>query len=233
MACPSGPSRRARGGSSRKPGRSRVRHASPAPNPTADSHCPPSRIRPFASPPFAAPDPRESRTPRSRPRIRSSLALTTPIASPSSLTSGPPLFPGLMAASIWNIFRRSLVTIPETVPRVAVMFPPSTSVRGKPNADVDADLDGGGVADGQRLQVGGVDLQQRDIQFRVGLQVDRTVRLAAQRDRDDRRVVQHVAARQQLPVGGDRKGAAAPRPSGAHLLTRRGWPRKPSAVRSR
>ena len=61
-----------------------------------------------------------------RPRsVWSILAVVTPMTSPLRLTRGPPLLPGLTAASVWRRATPSTRRVDDMMPRVTVRLPPS------------------------------------------------------------------------------------------------------------
>ena len=66
--------------------------------------------------------------------VSSILDVLTPITSPSAFTSGPPLLPGLIAASVCNRFTPFIVLVDETIPLVTVRLLPIRSASGKPSA---------------------------------------------------------------------------------------------------
>ncbi len=66
--------------------------------------------------------------------VSSILDVLTPITSPSLLTSGPPLLPGLIAASVCHTSTPSIFLAEEMMPRVTVKLLPIVSASGKPSA---------------------------------------------------------------------------------------------------
>ena len=66
--------------------------------------------------------------------VSSILDVLTPITSPSRFTSGPPLLPGFIAASVCNRSTPFTVLVDEMMPLVTVRLLPIRSASGKPSA---------------------------------------------------------------------------------------------------
>ena len=62
------------------------------------------------------------------------LEVFTPMTAPSILTSGPPLLPGLIAASVWKRSTPDTSLVEEMMPRVTVRLLPILSASGNPSA---------------------------------------------------------------------------------------------------
>ena len=65
----------------------------------------------------------------SLPPLREGMAVLMPTTSPCKFTSGPPLLPGLMAASVCRKFSRSVIPIP----RCFALMMPAVTVLSRPN----------------------------------------------------------------------------------------------------
>ena len=72
--------------------------------------------------------------------VSSILEELTPMTSPASLTSGPPLLPGFSAASVWSRSTPCAVLMDETMPLVTVMLLPILSAMGKPSASTSSPM---------------------------------------------------------------------------------------------
>ena len=112
-----------------------------------------------------------------------STAVLMPMTAPAASRSGPPLLPGLIAASVWIRFVSWSSAVIWTVRPVAEMIPVVTvlGVRPERRADRDrelADPDVRRLADRRGRQAGDVDLDDREVGQRVDA-VDRALELAA------------------------------------------------------
>ena len=115
----------------------------------------------------------ETRRPGSR-RCCEEMAVLMPITSPSRFTSGPPLLPGLMAASVWMKSSRSVMPIPRpfalTMPAVTVPSSPNGSPRANTQSPTSTLL---AVAEpGRRKRARALDAKDGQVGLRIGLDVD-------------------------------------------------------------
>ena len=157
-----------------------------------------------------------------------STAVLIPMTAPVASSSGPPLLPGLIAASVWIRFVEAARRVStSTVRPVAEMIPVVTVLVYVPSGEPMAIASwptsmSRRLADRRRRQAGRVDLDDREVGERVDA-VDRALELAAVLELDRqlrgdrrRRVCDDVAVGQD-PAGGvvDHAGADAALGDGA------------------
>ena len=106
------------------------------------------------------------------PEVDSTFDVLMPITSPSPLIRGPPLLPGLIAASVCRRSTPVSVLLDETIPLVTVRASPILSASGKPEREhLVAHPHAVGVPDPDRMEpLGSPKVNEGDVGCRVFLQ---------------------------------------------------------------
>ena len=139
------------------------------------------------------------------PPLRLKMAVFMPTASPLALISGPPLFPGLIEASVWmkSSYGPPPITRPValTMPVVTVCSRPKGLPMAMTGSPVSKRVR---IAQRQHGQIpGGVDLQERDVGLGVlAHDLAGEAPPVGQLDGDLGRAVDHVVVGEDVPVLG-------------------------------